>query len=106
MDMSCQRCCCMRKLRSATRAPEKIAASAETAYHTAKGNGQMAGAPAGDVMRFAAEDYRRLMMHALSMRSTGEAALMAPVRGARTRHDGSADRGRRNPPPMLAKICD
>ena len=72
----------MRKLRSATRAPEEIAASAETAYHTAKGNGQMAGAPAGDVMRFAAEDYRRLMMHALSMRSTGEAALVAPVRGA------------------------
>ncbi|XP_037475643.1 uncharacterized protein LOC119353153 [Triticum dicoccoides] len=106
MDRSCRRCCCMRKLRSATRAPEEIAASAETAYHTAKGNGQMAGAPAGDVMRFAGEDYRRLMMHALSMRSTGEAALMAPVRGARTRHDGSADRGRRNPPLMLPKICN
>ena len=72
----------MRKRRLTALAPEEIAAAAETAYHTAKGNGQMAGTPAGDVMRFAVEDYRRLMMHAQSMRSTGEAALMEPVRGA------------------------
>ena len=76
----------MRKLRSATRAPEEIAASAETAYRTAKGNGQMAGAPAGDAMQFAKEDFRRSPMHALCTRATGAAALMAPL--------------------MLAKICD
>ena len=72
----------MRKRRLTALAPEEIAAAAETAYHTAKGNGQMAGAPAGDAMQFAKEDFRRLQMHALCTRATGAAAPMAPVRGA------------------------